>query len=206
MNQTINQQKSGYRKWILSRRLAGHYPPEAHTAMCQGIITWLEETAPDIDKICLYYPFRNEPDLIALRNHTGLRLAFYLPVMKANHQMAFHRWRQGSLIKNSFGIQEPDPQTTESMIPDHETLVLCPALALDLTGNRLGYGGGYYDRFFEPILGENKKKQPVMMGAVWDEFFFDQPLPAGNKDMRMNWIATETNVYKAQTGTRKDVS
>ncbi|MGX5855979.1 5-formyltetrahydrofolate cyclo-ligase [Dyadobacter jiangsuensis] len=51
------------------------------------------------------------------------------------------------LITNQWRIPEPDPLTSEKILPDSIDIVLVPLLAFDRKGYRVGYGGGYYDRF-----------------------------------------------------------
>ena len=51
------------------------------------------------------------------------------------------------LVTNQWRIPEPDPLTSEKILPDSIDIVLVPLLAFDRRGYRVGYGGGYYDRF-----------------------------------------------------------
>lgn len=50
-------------------------------------------------------------------------------------------------IKNKWGIPEPDPTTTTKCDPANISAVVVPLLAFDKNGYRVGYGGGFYDRF-----------------------------------------------------------
>ncbi len=57
------------------------------------------------------------------------------------HPLVFRAWHpRGTMVKERFGTERPDGPIA---IPD---LIFVPLLAFDKTGNRLGYGGGYYDR------------------------------------------------------------
>lgn len=51
------------------------------------------------------------------------------------------------LINNQWKIPEPDPETSTKVLPNEIDAVLIPLLAFDKKGFRVGYGGGYYDRF-----------------------------------------------------------
>lgn len=51
------------------------------------------------------------------------------------------------LVTNQWRIPEPDPLTSEKISPEEIDIVLVPLLAFDSKGYRVGYGGGYYDRF-----------------------------------------------------------
>lgn len=51
------------------------------------------------------------------------------------------------LVTNQWRIPEPDPLTSEKILPEEIDIVLVPLLAFDRKGYRVGYGGGYYDRF-----------------------------------------------------------
>ena len=104
-------------------------------------------------KIGLYYPIGSEVSTIELIEK--LRKKKYiisLPVIKNNFKMSFYEWTKNSSLKiNNFGI--PEPIKKKKIIPS--TLII-PIVAFDINLNRLGYGGGFYDRFINKI--EKKKK------------------------------------------------
>lgn len=101
--------------------------------------------------ILSYVSFRSEVDTGKINQwilEDGKRL--YLPRTYGDrHEMIYYRVRDLSLLQPGYqGIREPQegegfPLQTGEM----ETLMLMPGLAFDGRGNRIGYGGGYYDRY-----------------------------------------------------------
>ena len=92
-------------------------------------------------------------------------------------------WRTGP-----FHIPEPDPAFSEVIPPDRIDLVICPCTAFDTECNRLGMGGGYYDRFLPKCLNA---------AVVCVAFFVQQAdsVPHGLTDRRMDGVITEEGIY-----------
>lgn len=59
----------------------------------------------------------------------------------------------GQLEARTFGVLEPDPEKCEMLTSFDDAVCIVPALAYDMDGYRLGYGGGYYDRFLSAHIG-----------------------------------------------------
>ena len=77
-----------------------------------------------------------------------------LPIIKKNFQMDFYSWSFSQPLKiNKYGI--PEPEKKNIVYPD---VLLIPLVAFDKNLNRLGYGGGYYDRLIEKL---SKKKNII---------------------------------------------
>ena len=90
--------------------------------------------------------------------------------------------------KNRWGIEEPS-DTSSKVIPIKQIEgIFCPALAVDLKGNRLGYGKGYYDRILSHFKGHK-------IALVFSAQVSQQILPTTKKDVAMNWILTENNFW-----------
>ena len=100
-----------------------------------------------------YYPVNFEiDDLTLLRKFEKNKFKISLPVIKKNFQMDFYKWKFSDPLKiNKYGI--PEPKTRNIIYPD---ILLIPLVAFDKNLNRLGYGGGYYDRLIEKL---SKKKK-----------------------------------------------
>ena len=81
--------------------------------------------------------------------------------------------------KGTYGILEP--QTQRELVPDENTLVIMPGAVFSREGDRIGYGGGYYDRFLEEF--------PMCMTiAVCYDFQIVDTLPAEDHDIRVQVI------------------
>lgn len=92
------------------------------------------------------------------------------------------------LIPGRYGIAEPLPDTP--MVPPEEIdLCIVPCLSADLNGYRLGYGGGYYDRFLS--------QTPAKSAALCAECCLVPSLPAEPHDRPCNIIVTERRIHIA---------
>ena len=100
-----------------------------------------------------YYPVNFEiDDLELLKKFEKNKFSISLPVIKKNFQIDFYKWSFSGLLKiNKYGI--PEPETKNIVYPD---IILIPLVAFDKNLNRLGYGGGYYDRLIAKL---SKKKK-----------------------------------------------
>ena len=95
-----------------------------------------------------YYPYNNELDCIQiLKKLEKKNYIISLPKIKKNFQMDFIQWSSKEpLVINKFGI--PEPSNGKIKFPD---ILLIPLLSFDKKLNRVGYGGGFYDRYIHRI-------------------------------------------------------
>ena len=132
--------------------------------------------------IMLYYPIKNELNLLNLMTTDQY---FYLPRMK-NKELEVCPYNQGDNLKiTNYNIPEPITTPVDKNIVD---LVLVPALMADSLFNRLGYGGGYYDRFFA-----NTNYYKIV--GIPDELLADQ-LPTEETDIKCDCIVTQSKILK----------
>ena len=98
------------------------------------------------------------------------------------------------LEKGSFGVYEPK-SSCEQALADKNTVCITPALCCNRNGYRIGYGKGFYDRFFE-------KNQCIKIALCYDEFikYFE---PREN-DIPADIIVTENRIIYAGSGNRKE--
>lgn len=98
--------------------------------------------------IMLFYPMPEEVNLLSLlKDETK---TFYLPRIKGNELECCPYCVGDELCESKFHTQEPTCQACNKTVID---IVITPALACDKNGYRLGYGGGFYDRFLADFKG-----------------------------------------------------
>jgi 5-formyltetrahydrofolate cyclo-ligase len=117
----------------------------------------------------------------------------YLPVLSSTHEhyLEFAAYHANDVLQlNKYRILEPDQ--TVRIAAEKIDLVLLPLLAFDLSGNRLGAGGGYYDRTFA-FLKDKSIKSPVLMGLAY-EFQLIHELPHDEWDVPLSGIVTEQQI------------
>lgn len=88
------------------------------------------------------------------------------------------------LVKSKFGVEEPIDG--EEITDFSNTLCITPALSFNEKGYRLGYGGGFYDRFFEKYNG-------IKLGICYEEFCGE--IPTGEYDIPVDWVVTEKGFF-----------
>ncbi len=141
------------------------------------------------DVIFTYVSFRTEPDTYSFINKAladGKKIC--VPKCNPDKTMKFIQINSLSddLASGKYGIKEPISDEATSLLPD---LVVIPALSCDFNGTRLGYGGGYYDRFLKNI-----KKTPLAV-LLYEKLISDE-LPKEETDIQINTIITEKRIIK----------
>ena len=135
-----------------------------------------------------YFPINFEADtyqIMKILKQKGFKLS--LPVIGRKFVMNFYSWNLNDpLYINKYGI--PEPKSKVKVTP---SILLIPMVAFDKQLNRLGYGGGYYDRF----LKKYEKKNIIKIGLAIT-FQEVKKLPSNSFDRKMDYILTEKKLYK----------
>jgi 5-formyltetrahydrofolate cyclo-ligase len=142
-SEVIKILKSELRQRFLAERLA--LSPESVQAEESAIHQFLSQwsTFQEARSVLSFLAFRNEPDLTALMNAYPEK-QWAIPRC-VGQDLAWHRY-PAPIAKNKYGIPEPEGDSPV-FNPATADLCLVPLLAWDSRGYRLGYGGGFYDRF-----------------------------------------------------------
>lgn len=118
----------------------------------------------------------------------------YLPVVQPLNtgRLSFVRWQAKThLQRNRFNIAEPAFSRQHSITPALLDLICMPLVAFDEQGNRLGMGGGFYDR---TLAAMSKHKQPALIGLAY-ELQKMPSLPLEPWDLPLDAVATEKKLY-----------
>jgi len=131
-----------------------------------------------------YYPYNFEIDVIKiLEKFEKFNYTISLPKIKKNFQMDFFCWStKEPLTINRYGI--PEPISNEAMYP---SILLVPMVAFDKNFNRIGYGGGFYDRYINKV---KKDKKIVTIGLAYS-FQKVKKIPINKYDIKLDFIVTD---------------
>ena len=136
-----------------------------------------------------YYPVNSEInclDVLEILEKKNFKIS--LPVTKKNNNMDFYQWSFKDSLKVSHqGI--PEPNTKKNVIPD---VLIVPLVGVDRYKFRLGYGGGFYDRYISKIL---KFKKILTVGFAFS-FQEISKIPINKFDQKLNFILTDKEIIK----------
>ena len=140
----------------------------------------------NLTKKCIggYFPVNYEiDDLEILKKLKKKKYQISLPVIKKNFDMDYYSWSFDDPLKiNQYGI--PEPFSKKLIYPD---ILLVPLVAFDKNLNRLGYGGGYYDRVIDKL---SKKKDILKIGLALSEQKINN-VPVTKYDKKLDYIVTD---------------
>ena len=136
-----------------------------------------------------YYPVNFEvDDLVLLKKLEKDKFNISLPIIKNKFKIDFYRWSFSDLLKiNKYGI--PEPESKNIVYPD---VLLIPLVAFDKNLNRLGYGGGYYDRLIKKL---SKKKKIIKIGLAFSIQKISK-VPINVHDQKLDYIVTNRYIIK----------
>lgn len=179
-------EKTALRQQKLKKRLSLN--PQDIARFSKRITDRLMKLQAIQDALCLmgFYPHKNEPDLrefIQTCFDMGKKIS--LPyVIEDGHMVPIDYHRDSVMKSNIYGIPEPViDMDSDQQVPD---VVLVPGIVFDETLNRMGFGGGYYDRFLA-------KTDAVKIGVCYEDSVIDK-IPVDAHDIKMDIIVTENRV------------
>jgi 5-formyltetrahydrofolate cyclo-ligase len=163
----------------------------------QALVAQLERIPEYLtdSRIAGYWAVSGELPLAALIQ--GLRerhQVYHLPIVQADGELRFAAWRPGAaIVTNRYGIPEPVADATAQLYARALDLILVPLLGFDRSGQRIGYGGGYYDRSLAFLRERPGIGKPLLVGVGFaaQEVAAIEAMPW---DVRLDYVATESEL------------
>ena len=133
-----------------------------------------------------YYPYNHEVNVVPLlEKFEKSNYIISLPKISKNSSMNFFVWSTNDPLNiNEYGI--PEPITNRMIFPD---VLLVPLVAYDKNCNRVGYGGGFYDRYIKKV----KKIKNVLTIGLAFSYQKVKKIPIGINDIKLDIIINEKN-------------
>lgn len=147
----------------------------------------------EAENVMAYLAFNNEVDLGLLFDLLP-DINWVIPRIQGK-RLILHPYEPDRLIRHPYGMLEP-PASAQSVDPEDLDVVLVPGVSFDARGGRLGFGGGFYDRFLVSTTA-------VRVGICYDCCLADE-LPCAAHDRRMDWVVTPTAVIHAAPRWRRE--
>ncbi len=186
--------KNQVRKSCLERRSKS--PASDRLKIAESALHLSAKLWQGVSQVLCYAPYKAELPLLSVL-HSRLdenNVRIFLPVVEAEGAMSFWSYSQDMAMNtNKWGILEPNPDIATEWDPEASTLAFVPALAVDKAGNRLGYGGGFYDRFFAQHS-EVLKLAIVAQYALLAENSWE----VDQLDIPVDWVATEKELINIE--------
>jgi 5-formyltetrahydrofolate cyclo-ligase len=186
--------KRTLRSQMLKQRLSLSYVSwSASSQLAQAGLLSLDEYAR-AECVALYSPLKNEVDtsLILADALKAGKMVLYPAV--CGDRMAFHRIdRLDELREGAFGILEPCSGGVAYQA-DGVDLIVVPGVAFDLSGYRIGYGKGYYDRFLHI---DNCRAD--LVGLCHDFQMMEELIPTDIHDIPMGIIVSDKRIIRTST-------
>jgi 5-formyltetrahydrofolate cyclo-ligase len=185
--------KSDLRQRLLEERAA--LSRDQVDGLSRGVVDNLR-TLPlwsRLEEVLIYAPIRNEVNTLPLLDELwerGVRILLPRCRRCAPGEM---EWAPATchmdLRPGSFAIPEPDPQTCPPEDPLRPDCIVLPGVAFDRSGYRLGYGGGFYDRF----LGRADLSRTAAIGLAFSFQLIDR-LPRDPWDHPVDIVVTDKEI------------
>ncbi len=144
--------------------------------LCLQLAQWLpglDGKESDPLTIAAFWPLADEPDITPVLhalNEAGHIVVLPVVAMRSA-PLEFHRWSpEARMTAGNFGVMEPT--RTQAMQPD---ILLIPTLGYTGRGDRLGYGGGYYDRTLAAM--QKAAHTPLTIGIAWSQGLLTDKYP-----------------------------
>lgn len=142
--------------------------------------------------VMAFHPFGEELDILPFLEEARERgVEIWLPLtVPSQRRLVPYRYDGPQMLKQGvYGIWEPNPDLAEEGDCSRLDAILVPGVAFDRRGGRMGYGGGYYDRFLAAL-----QHRPFLVGICFSIQVVDQ-VPMEPHDIRLDALVTEKGFF-----------
>ena len=190
-----NGQRNTLRQKVLARRdgLSPHHRAEKSALITAALLG--HQKIIDAERVFTYMHFRSEVqtgNLISLLLAAGKTVTIPYTLKEESRLLAVRITDPEHQVEPGYcGMPEPLPHLVEqeTCVPNDINVVVVPGSVFDRTGGRLGYGGGYYDRFFS-----QEAPHAVRIGVAYELQLIDR-VPVEAHDQFMDFLVTEDKIY-----------
>ena len=187
----VNQQRKQLRQTLRAKRQS--LSSQQQNIASQALKNKCIELATGHQNFALYLQNDGEIDpKLAIESLWELDKTVLLPVMHSFRKgyLNFQKYTASTnLPHNRYGIPEPRLSSLETVAIADIDVVFMPLVGFDVHGNRLGMGGGYYDRTFAAI--DKLEKKPMLIGLAHDCQQLES-IPVESWDVPLDQIITPT--------------
>ena len=189
LQSSIETNKKQLRKKYIQQRIAlsPQQWQDKSDRICEHLLN--SSLVKNSQTILSYMSLKQEPDLSKLHRQNQYRWG--LPRCEGKKLIWYQYCGDQQLTTGKYGITEPTLQCPVISM-EQVDLILVPAVACDRSGNRLGYGGGYYDRLLAP----SSWQKITTIGVIFD-FAYVEQLETQPWDQTLNYICTESGIVQA---------
>lgn len=167
-----------------ARRLAKNLRLSRHFNLAKAVAFYLAEDGEMSPEFAIQLAWQHNKDV-------------YLPVISPyGNSLFFALYTPNTRMKrNRFGISEPAVAINQCKRAHQLSLIFMPLVGFDLTGNRLGMGGGFYDRSFHFRHHQKSWRKPKLIGLAHECQKLDQ-VPTESWDIPIDGVVTEAKLYR----------
>lgn len=186
------------RKAIRQQRASLSTQEQQHAANAARQLARKQAWFKNAKTIAAYIPVGGELDPLPLvTQETSAQQELLLPVLRPvnRKKLWFAHWQAGDALRlNRYGI--PEPYVDKHPLPTWTIdVILMPLVAFDRNGNRIGMGGGYYDRTLAFTKRLHHFSRPLLAGYAYSFQEVDN-IEATAWDIPLDVVVTEKHVYK----------
>lgn len=152
--------------------------------ICRKILNTKEYN--EANDICLYMPMRNEVDVtLLIKEIIKDKKTVWLPRINGEIMDFYYYDENTKLVDGPFNTKEPFSEM--KLVPNDNTLIIMPGAAFTVEGDRIGYGGGYYDKYLE-------KYPCCKTTAVCYDFQIVNNIPTEEHDIKPGKVVSDMNL------------